>query len=771
MKHLRLCFICCCFFTLFATPLIANGQAAQQQQTDLTTQDKYEQQRKRAVSLAWSVIERHERTKIHFESQSNRWSIKLENVGGKIKEYDLEIQELSQSLRSLKPFEQAQVLRAINYLTIDATAAVCSSAIEQHNAGKLPDEVWIETLAGTSELLPARMNEFFLKELEIWEQKYPHVNRGKAPFPPKAFTSYPIRLRDTSFLKLAAKSRNASIASPAFRELENRDKNNLSLLNASADRHLTSTYPEQRLHGIELFSKLNPTWEGRQADLNELTRDPDPNVSRTATRKWLDGSSSNDHRRMLEILSADSDTKKLAALRRVDKTTISDWGSIAPITQLTFSGSADVRKAALETISRISPRLQKPFISLIKVKSDPDIRQFALDRVPLWGWSETSHRENSWGYLSHVESSFVLLADAQRDGLAIESAMQKLTAPFGFRPQAIYDRLEAGQLSIPKKIDAIAELLTADPSLEATETANALLREIIVNSPATKRNQGYLGLARPVQELFVLHSKRLAPIVKELSSFIERTESTRLVKTLPSFGLQAKPAMSLLIKILEDDSSTWRDCRPSAIIAIRGLQEHGKPALDALLKVAHRDNPSVRLMAAITYLDLGGDPEALMPKHALSLPVLVKIDLADLMTLTDFKSELRSAVVSDDCPWILLKWLGPHADFLMPELKLKFKQLMPEPSSQSPLWNNNLIELLPLLPSSQEAFLPVCIEHIEKEPRSLRCQMALKILAEIGDNERLAEDAVKSVITSGGKYTRSAAKACYKRLYDREVSN
>ena len=770
MTNLRLCFICSCFFTLFAITLVTNGQAAQQQ-TDSTAQNKYEQQRERAVSLARSVIKRHERTKSHFESQSNRWSIKLENVGGNIKEYDLEIQELGQSLRSLKPFEQAQVLRAINYLTIDATAAVCSSAIEQHNTGKLSDEVWIETLARTSELLPARMNEFFLKELEIWEQKYPTVDRGKAPALPTDFRSYTIRLRDTRFLSLAANSMNASIASTAFWEFKDRDKNNLSLLNASADRHLSSIYPERRLHGVELFSKLNPTWKGRQANLNELTRDPDIGVSQAAIRKWLDSSSSNDHRRMLESLSADSDTKKLAALRRVDKTTISDWGSIAPITELTTSGSARVRKAALETISQISPRLQEPFISLIRVKSDPNIRQFALDRVPLWGWSENSYRQNSWGYLSHVDSSFVLLADAQRDGLAIESAMQKLTAPFGFRPQAIYDRLEAGQLSTSKKIDAIAELLTVDPSLEATETAIAFLRKTFLNSPATKRNRGDLGRVKNVRELFVLHSKRLAPIVKELSSFIERTESTRLVETLPSFGLQAKPALKLLIKILEDDSSTWRDCRPTAIVAIRGLQEHGTPALDALLKVAHGDDYSVRLMAAITYLDLGGDPEALMPKHALSFPVLVKMDPADLITLTDFKSELRTAVVSDDCPWILLKWLGPHADFLTAELKLKFKQLMPEPSSQSPGWTNELIELLPLLPSSQEAFLPVCIEYIDKEPRSLRCQMALKILAEIGDNERLAESAVKSVMTSGGKYTRSAAEACYQRLYDRDVGN
>ena len=105
-----------------------------------------------------------------------------------------------------------------------------------------------------------------------------------------------------------------------------------------------------------------------------------------------------------------------------------------------------------------------------------------------------------------------------------------------------------------------------------------------------------------------------------------------------------------------------------------------------------------------------------MPKYALQLPVLVKIDPAELITIAEFRSELKAAVLSD-CPWNLLRWLGPRAEFLMPGLKLKYRQLLPNPNSQSSE-SEKLIELLPLLPSSQDAFLPLCLEYIQKEPRS-----------------------------------------------------
>lgn len=757
MRHIHVGFAWCWIFILLVTPFVVSGQVVQQEQPKPAAQSSGEHQKHQkpsAISLAKSVIERHSRTKIFPNST-------FKNKVGDNEKYVSEIQALSESLGSLKPSEQAFVIRAINCLTIDATAAICSSAIEQHETGKLSDEVWIETLWNTWELLPARMNDVYLSALEIWEQKYPETN-GKTRSP-NEFSHILIYQQNSSFHELALKSKNASIASTAIHATQRSDTEHLAQLEISANRHLRSTKPRYRLYGVELFSRLNPTWKGHQSLLKKLTDDPDKGVSRAATWIWLNDASLSNHRRLLEALSGDSDIEKLAALKQIDANVTSDWGTTAPITELAASGSIDVRKAALQAVSRTDPNAVKPFIKTIENKSEQDIRQFALDRAPLRGWLKLpKHRPDKWTHLRSVDSSFSLLADARRDGLAVEPAMQKLTEPFGNHPQTLYDCLGSEQLGESKKLAAIAQLLASDPSLQATETANASLRQIIANNLA-KNKKGYLGQASPARTLITLHAERLAPIVGELCTFIEQTKSTRLVKTLPSFGLQAEPSLNFLIKILEDDSGQWRDSRATAIITIRELQHHGKPAIDALLKAAHHDSSSVSLMAALTYLDLGGAPEALMPKYALRLPVLVKIDPTELITIDKFKSELRSAVTSN-CPWHLLLWLGPRADFLMPELKLKFKQPIFSGSSNTKHW----IALLPLLPSSQEAFLPICIEHIEKEPRSIRCRVALNILAKIGDDQRLAESAVKSVMTSGGKYTRPVAKACYETLYDKE---
>ena len=762
MRHPRNSFACCLLFTLFVTPLVVRGQVVQQQQLESAEQDAAEQEKHRKiVKLAKAVIDRHERTENYFNVHSK-------NDIGDINEYTPEFQALSEGLPFLKPHDQALVLRAINFLTIDATAAVCSSAIEQHEKGKLSDEDWIGTLRQTSDLLPARMNEGFLNALEVWEQKYPmdlYLGTKRRP-PPNSFNPYVISIRDSSFHELALKSKSQSIANSAFNAMEASVSKHWSQLEASAGSYFHSRNPEHRTRSVGLFSRLHPNWKGHLSTLKKLTEDPDISVARVATRMWLDRTSPNDNRRLLEALSADSDVEKLAALHRVDSTVTSDWGGLGPIIDLVTSGSADVRKAALEAVARARPHDENPFVESIKTDSDQKVRQFAIDRAPFRGWSETAaHLPDHWSH-SASDSHFALLADARRDGLRVEPAMQKLTAPFGYRPQAIYDSLESGKLSKSKKLDAIARLLDADPSLKATDTAIASLREIIADNLAAK-TKGYLGQARTAQELFMRHAQRLSPIVEDLSSFIQQTKSNRLVRTLPSFGRQAKPSLNLLIKILEDETGTWQDSQRTAIITLRGLQQDGKPALDALLKVAQNGNYTLDLMAALTYLDLGGDPAALMPKFALRLPVVAKIDPAKLVSIPEFKTELKSAVASDHCPYNLLLWLGPHADFLMPELKVKFKQSRASSVSHGG-YNPDIIALLPLLPSSQETFVPICIEYLEQGSRSTRWRTALKTLAKIGDDQRLAESAVKAVMTSGGKHARPVAKKCYETLYGKE---
>ena len=166
-------------------------------------------------------------------------------------------------------------------------------------------------------------------------------------------------------------------------------------------------------------------------------------------------------------------------------------------------------------------------------------------------------------------------------------------------------------------------------------------------------------------------------------------------------------------------------------------------------------------MAALTYLDMGGDPAALMPKYALSLPVVVKIDPKLLVTIPEFTSTIRSKVASD-CPCDLLRWLGADSEFLMPELKCN--KLMPTSNFRSGEIED-VIELLPLIGSAQKEFLPICIDHLTNEPRSMRCFTALKTLSTIGDDQRLAEAAVQSLMDTGTKNIGLAAKACYEKIY------
>ena len=156
--------------------------------------------------------------------------------------------------------------------------------------------------------------------------------------------------------------------------------------------------------------------------------------------------------------------------------------------------------------------------------------------------------------------------------------MQRLTEPFGYHPKVHYENLGAGQLWEADKLKAIAQLLDSDPSLKATDVAITCMRQIISVSPA-KKKKGYLGQSSTSQEFIKRHARRLAPILPELCTFIEQTRSTRLVETLPSFGLQGKPALGLLTKILEDDTGKWKKSRISAILTIREMQHLGKPAL------------------------------------------------------------------------------------------------------------------------------------------------------------------------------------------------
>ena len=161
MRYVHVGFASCWIFILLVAPFVVRGQVVQQKQLESAAQssgEHHKHQKLSAISLAKSIIERHSLTKSFPDSTSK-------NKVGDNEKYVSEIQALSESPRSFKPSEQVFVLRAINCLTTDATAAICSSAIEKHETGKLSNEVWIETLRNTRELLPVECPHFLYQRL------------------------------------------------------------------------------------------------------------------------------------------------------------------------------------------------------------------------------------------------------------------------------------------------------------------------------------------------------------------------------------------------------------------------------------------------------------------------------------------------------------------------------------------------------------------------------------------------------------------------------
>ena len=199
-------------------------------------------------------------------------------------------------------------------------------------------------------------------------------------------------------------------------------------------------------------------------------------------------------------------------------------------------------------------------------------------------------------------------------------------------------------------------------------------------------------------------------------------------------------------------------------MAIKAMGPKAASGRERLLGIANSNRDETSTIAAMLYLDLGGDFAELMPRHATTLPVILKLNPTELVQNQSFCEGLREQLDSVEALGIVC-WLGKDASGFAPDLSELIHTRLVSRSYDS---FGRYTEAVIGISGCRECFLPLCGQFLLDKQR-YRCEVAMELLSIVGDPDGLYEPALRQLMESKTPSIRVSAQRCYNKVYPGSV--